>query len=313
MNRIGHLAAVMISAWLMTGCESGSTDVDKTPPVLKLLGDNPMTVPLNQPCKDPGATAVDAVDGYVKITCTGTVDTSKAGRYVVTYRAVDRAGNVAEKSRVVLVGSQNAIDKKTFRLYVRIDGSHSFEIPTSASNTQYGYPYDYAVDCDDDGTFEATHVTGNYTCSNYPADGNYTIVIKGDFPHIYFNNIPGAKQVLAVEQWGTIKWSSMAHAFEGCKNMVLTASDVPDLSQVKEMDSMFANAYSLTGDVTAWDVSNVEIMDYLFSGCRSLSGNDLRSWDVGNVVSHDYFSDGWGPNNVEPNWNATQITTGGPI
>ena len=53
-----------------------------------------------------------------------------------------------------------------------------FEIPTT------GGGYNYNVDCDSDGTNEATAVNGNYIC-NYNTAGDYTISITGDFPQIY--------------------------------------------------------------------------------------------------------------------------------
>jgi hypothetical protein len=54
---------------------------------------------------DPGATATDNKDGNLtsKITITSTVDYSKGGKYEVTYRVADAAGNTAQVTRTVLV------------------------------------------------------------------------------------------------------------------------------------------------------------------------------------------------------------------
>ena len=75
-----------------------------------------------------------------------------------------------------------------------------FTIPTSSN-----YTYNYNVDCDDDGTDEATGQTGDYTCT-YATAGTYTIRIKdnvGDgsgFPTIKFNNGGDKDKLLSIDQ-----------------------------------------------------------------------------------------------------------------
>ena len=72
--------------------------------------------------------------------------------------------------------------------------------PGASSNTQFTIPttgsgYNYNVDCNNDGTNEATGMTGDYTCDYGTGnEGAYTIRIKDNsgagtgFPRIYFNN-----------------------------------------------------------------------------------------------------------------------------
>ncbi|MBI3400001.1 MAG: HYR domain-containing protein [Acidobacteria bacterium] len=76
---------------------------DTTPPMLTLDGANPMTVEGGSTFTDPGATAVDAVDGNLtsQIHVTGTVNTNVPGTYVLTYTVSDRAGNTTTKTRTV--------------------------------------------------------------------------------------------------------------------------------------------------------------------------------------------------------------------
>ncbi len=87
-------------------------------------------------------------------------------------------------------------------------------------------------------------VTGSIT-HTYVAAGTYTVTIRGDFPRIYFNNIGDYEKILSVEQWGTIAWISMNSAFEGCSNLVVNATDAPDLTVVTDASSMFSSARSL--------------------------------------------------------------------
>ncbi|MCC6144074.1 MAG: DUF5011 domain-containing protein, partial [Candidatus Hydrogenedentes bacterium] len=80
--------------------------VDTVPPVITLNGANPLVLACGQAYSEPGATAQDGCQGVISagsITISGAVDTSTAGLYTRTYRARDRAGNLAEATRTVQV------------------------------------------------------------------------------------------------------------------------------------------------------------------------------------------------------------------
>ena len=76
---------------------------DTTPPVITLKGDNPVILTVGDTYVEPGATATDDRDGNVSVTVSGNVDTKTPGKYTVTYRAVDAAGNDASATRTVIV------------------------------------------------------------------------------------------------------------------------------------------------------------------------------------------------------------------
>lgn len=80
--------------------------LDKTAPVLTLLGNNPMIVEQCDPFNDPGAIAIDAVDGNLSngaIIVTGSVNSSVVGTYNLVYTVKDAQGNTATATRVVKV------------------------------------------------------------------------------------------------------------------------------------------------------------------------------------------------------------------
>ncbi|KKR16845.1 MAG: hypothetical protein UT77_C0002G0027 [Candidatus Daviesbacteria bacterium GW2011_GWC2_40_12] len=82
---------------------------DVTPPVITVLGANPITVTVGSTyaaAEDAGATAFDAVDGVVVVAESGLpVDTSTEGAKTVTYTSTDAAGNTATITRTVNVTS----------------------------------------------------------------------------------------------------------------------------------------------------------------------------------------------------------------
>ena len=99
--------------------EDGSASVNWTvtvakdviKPVITLLGDAPLAVAYGSVFTDPGATALDNVDGSItaKIVVTGSVNTALIGSYILTYNVSDIAGNAAVTvNRMVNVTDQTA-------------------------------------------------------------------------------------------------------------------------------------------------------------------------------------------------------------
>ncbi len=157
-------------------------------------------------------------------------------------------------------------------------------IPTFPEET-----YDYTVDWDD-GKTDANQ-TGDVS-HTYPSIGTekeYKISITGIFPSIYFAVVqaPLLDRIIAINQWGSIRWTSMEGAFSGCRNLAGQATDTPDLSNVTNMTSMFNAAYLFNQDIGDWDVSNVTNMNSMFNGgtIPMSFDQDIRDWDVSNVTN----------------------------
>ncbi|MBL3529643.1 MAG: DUF5011 domain-containing protein, partial [gamma proteobacterium endosymbiont of Lamellibrachia anaximandri] len=75
-----------------------AVNVDGTPPVITLLGTDPLDLSVGDTYTDPGVTATDDVDGDITgniVVAGDTVDTAVEGAYVVTYDVSDAAGNPA--------------------------------------------------------------------------------------------------------------------------------------------------------------------------------------------------------------------------
>ena len=79
---------------------------DRIAPDLQLLGEATMTLAAGSPYEDPGATAIDDIDGDITslIQVSGTINTSAIGTQTVTYSVSDRAGNISSAVRTVQIG-----------------------------------------------------------------------------------------------------------------------------------------------------------------------------------------------------------------
>jgi predicted outer membrane repeat protein len=76
--------------------------VDTTPPVITLTGATSVVVECGSGYSDAGALAMDACDGSVPVTTSGSVSGAK-GTYTITYTATDSSGNKAIATRTVTI------------------------------------------------------------------------------------------------------------------------------------------------------------------------------------------------------------------
>lgn len=100
----------------------------------------------------------------------------------------------------------------------------------------------------------------------------------------------------------------MNSAFFGCSNIIINATDAPDLSKVTDMTNMFAMATSLNQPIGFWDVSSVTDMYGVFQNASSFN-QDISTWDVSNSTSMSYMFHGVTAFNQEiGSWDVSSVT-----
>ena len=159
-----------------------------------------------------------------------------------------------------------------------------------------------------------TNVKGPQTHA-YATANNYTVSVTGaltgltlDTPLDLLGNPGPVPEIVSIDQWGDISWTSMRDAFEGASNMTYRATDVPDLSRVLDMSNMFKGATSFDGDISSWGVSSVTDTSYMFSGATSFNG-DLSSWDVSSVTDMEGMFNGVTSfNQPLSSWDVSRVT-----
>ena len=79
---------------------------DRVAPALQLVGEVSITIPAGQEYLDPGATAMDDIDGNItdQIEVSGVINPVVVGKQTITYKVADRAGNISSAVRTVNVG-----------------------------------------------------------------------------------------------------------------------------------------------------------------------------------------------------------------
>ncbi len=78
---------------------------DTTPPVITLLGSNPVVITAGSIYNDAGVTAIDSVDGDITshVVASSTVNANVVGAYSVVYTVSDAVGNIATSTRLISV------------------------------------------------------------------------------------------------------------------------------------------------------------------------------------------------------------------
>ena len=224
----------------------------------------------------PGLSVAVSSDG-TSCTITGTPTvTSVETTYTIT------ATNVTDSS------SASIPMEVTQRAFISIWKTDNYgstddnQVLISTGGTASNYTVDWG-----DGS-QNSEITGDIT-HTYASLGTYTVTIRGDLPRIV--SCGSDNKMLSVEQWGDIQWQSMGDAFKGCTQLVVNASDSPNLSQVTNMNGMFFGASTFNQDISDWDVSAVTDMAYMFYQA-SIFNQGLSGWDVSAVTNMEYMFNG---------------------
>ena len=150
------------------------------------------------------------------------------------------------------------------------------------SHVQYG-SYDFTIDWGD-GTIEVYESARTDIIHTYSTAGTYEITITGDIIGFGFGRYgKDSEKLMEIKQFGGgFGFSGGGEQLYGCSNVSITATDIPDLSNITDASNMFAGCLVFNGDISDWDVSTITNMQYMFNGAHAFN-QDIGDWDVSNV------------------------------
>ena len=166
-----------------------------------------------------------------------------------------------------------------------------------------------------DGTADTdiSDVLGSKT-HTYAKAGSHTVSVTGGLTGLTLHRTEYplspdlAIELVSIDQWGDISWTTMRNAFAGASNMVYRATDAPNLGLVIDMTHMFSIASSFDGDISGWNVSSVTDMNGMFWSASSFD-QPLNSWDVSSVTRiHNMFNGASSFNQTLNSWNVSSVT-----
>ena len=155
------------------------------------------------------------------------------------------------------------------------------------------------------GTFSGSTLT----VTNLPANATIDLSIDPtNFQRITINYGTDRRRLTEIKQWGTVAWSSMERAFEGCSNMALTATDTPNFAAVTNMSWMFADCSSFNQSVSNFNTATVTNMSGMFSGCSAFN-QSVSNFNTASVTSmSSMFSGCRAFNQSVSNFNTATVT-----
>ena len=124
------------------------------------------------------------------------------------------------------------------------------------------------------------------TITGLPAGATIRLQIApANFQRIFINYDADRNRLTQIEQWGSTAWASMANAFQGCTNLQVTATDVPDLSGVNSLSQMFEGCTNLNSpaNINTWNTAAVINMSYMFAFTSAFNQN-IGSWNTAAVT-----------------------------
>jgi surface protein len=145
-----------------------------------------------------------------------------------------------------------------------------------------------------------------------PSSGVYDLEVfpkaSNGFNRIRFSRVGDMLKITDIKQWGDVVWSSFHSAFWDCSNMLVTATDIPNLSNVTRMNNMFRSASIANPDVSNWDVSSVDSMHAMFMD-NSVANPDVSNWITTSIDNLSYmFANASSANPDIYNWDVSSVT-----
>ena len=268
---------------------------DTTAPFITVLGDNPLTLPVGSTFTDPGATALDEMDGAVEVSASGEVNTTVPGDYTITYTATDAANNTATATRTVTVADVAAP-------VITVAGGNPLYLPVGATFIEPGVSALDAIDGDVAVTTTGnvdTATLGTYTLTYTASDaaGNEatatrSVIVRARVTHILETQygLSGPNAVLAADAdqdgapnlleyaMGTDPASGISAP--SASGLVFTGGAVRFSAIVRDSDNALRVTPMVTSDLrTAW--SNTTATEVLTPDQKNVpTGFRRRTWEV---------------------------------
>ena len=132
-----------------------------------------------------------------------------------------------------------------------------------------------------DGTSDlCSSFAGSGVTHTYPSSGVYDVTIEGQFQGIRYVGAGDASKLVDIKQWGYSLFETMA--FVSTTNLSITATDIPNTTNITSFASSFASSGVTTiPNINQWDWSNITSCSKMFYfhliDTLDLSGIDLSS------------------------------------
>jgi hypothetical protein len=178
-----------------------------------------------------------------------------------------------------------------------------------------GGTYSGTIDWGDTSTSALSYANRTHV---YASSGTYTITISGTTLQGWtFQNAGDKAKITGISNWGLFDFTE-TRTFQGCVNMDITATDVPNISGtdftsnfynadgittvqdwskwsmsgVTNYTNCFAENGSFNGNLGGWVHSSVTSVSKMLNNATSFNGTGLNTWDTSGVTTWTEFARG---------------------
>lgn len=147
--------------------------------------------------------------------------------------------------------------------------------------------YDFKVHWGDGNKDIITEWNSEAATHQYEQEGVYTVEITGTIIGWAFGN-HNALNIVEISQWGDLKLGDTKGQFFGCRNLKITAADIPDLTGVSSLENAFRECTSLENipNLENWQTGNISRMSDMLLGATSFH-QDITNLDFSSVEDLD--------------------------
>ena len=211
----------------------------------------------------------------------------------------------AEEAKTQSKAGSKAKPKKSVAKCSKFEGMRPFiiEIETLKNNVKFeckinsenckAEDIEYEVLCSDSEKEEYKLFHGDKAFTHsFKQQGKYRISFRGNLPGLFIRDKKKTYRLTDVCQWGDIVWINMKMMFgesrqSSCVFYNISADDIPDLSRVTSLNSMFYGSKCMNAPLENWDVSNITDMGDMFYACNGLTKIYVTPsrWSKANVTS----------------------------
>ena len=145
---------------------------------------------------------------------------------------------------------------------------------------------------------------------NIPAGNTLTLTMApANLKRFYIYNGDDKSKLKEVLQWGDVAWTSMYTAFEGCNNLNITTTEIPNLTGVTDYSYMFKGCTTLNGpsNIGTWNTASVTNMSYMFTQTSAFNQN-ISAWNTSAVTNMQAMFQSSGFNLDISSWNTASVT-----
>jgi surface protein len=152
------------------------------------------------------------------------------------------------------------------------------------------------------------------TTHTYASSGDYTITITGVCTGFAFSNTGDRLKILNISSFGDLKLISILvtsfGVFYGCNNLDITATDIPDISSMTNLNRFFEGCANLVynSSINNWNISHINGLNSTFRLCSNFN-QPLNNWNTSNVTAMGGTFSNMSFNQNISNWDTSEVTT----